>query len=167
MKAGRQFSVKIDPDLSRAVDEWLRCNPDIKQATLAVMAIRKFVTEKQSLLPVKEEKKGKTKMARTWNLIIQETSPEKLRAWYVRPEGLFDTKSLVVQNENAPEDVLEHALFGTQDELMGSYAIENSSISTSLLQRVVDNSPNENLRGQASFVIEMRSRAAALTKSAG
>ena len=99
-------------------------------------------------------------MARTWDLITNETSSKSLRAWYFRPEGLFDTKSLVVQNQHAPEEVLRHALFDTQDELLGSFAIENRSISTKLLERVARESSNQNLIGQASFVLEMRSRAA-------
>lgn len=167
MKIGRQFSVKLDSELTKAVDEWLSGNPDIKQATLAVMAIRKFVTEKQTLSPVTGDDNGRSNMTRTKNLIIQETSPDKLRAWYFRSEALWNTKSLVLQNENAPEEVLEHAVLTSGDELTGSIAIENPSISTNLLIRVVRESSNENLKKQANFILDMRSKTRNATKSAG
>lgn len=96
-------------------------------------------------------------MTRTKNLIIQENSPDKLRAWYFRPGALWNTKSLVLRNENAPAEVLEHAVLTSGDELSGSFAIENPSISTNLLRKVIQ-SGNENLKNQATFILDMRSK---------
>jgi hypothetical protein len=95
-------------------------------------------------------------MTRSKNLIIQETSPDKLRAWYFGLDALWNTKSLVLQNENAPAEVLEHAALTSGDELTGSFAIENPSISTNLLRRIVRESSNENLKKQAAFILDMR-----------
>ena len=49
------ISLRPDPTLKRAIDEWLVKNPGISQSGLAIRAIKEFISQPQQLQPVKIE----------------------------------------------------------------------------------------------------------------
>ncbi len=64
-KPHRAISVRLDNDLEPNVDQWLSQNPGIHLSRLVNLAIRRFITEPQTLQPVtlQAAKTGKVKQS--------------------------------------------------------------------------------------------------------
>lgn len=51
-KSHRPISVRLDDDLESNIDQWLAKNPGIHLSRLINLAIRRFITEPQTLQPI-------------------------------------------------------------------------------------------------------------------
>lgn len=51
-KSPRAISVRLDTDLEPNIDQWLAKNPGIHLSRLVNLAIRRFISEPQTLQPV-------------------------------------------------------------------------------------------------------------------
>jgi hypothetical protein len=58
-------SIRLDGDLKKPIHEWLEQNPEFNLSRLANMAIKKFISKKQVLEPVKIVKASDKKVEKS------------------------------------------------------------------------------------------------------
>lgn len=74
-------SIRFDTDLKKPINDWLLYNPDFNVSRLVNMAIRRFISEKQTLKSVKTVKANDAKVKKVAQQMMKKHSHmlEKLK----------------------------------------------------------------------------------------
>lgn len=71
-KSPRAISVRLDTDLEPNIDHWLAKNPGIHLSRLVNLAIRRFISEPQTLQPVSVAPAKNTAVKRSMKKMMQQ-----------------------------------------------------------------------------------------------
>jgi hypothetical protein len=71
-KSPRAISVRLDTDLEPNIDQWLAKNPGIHLSRLVNLAIRRFISEPQTLKPVSVAPAKSTAVKRSMKKMMQQ-----------------------------------------------------------------------------------------------
>jgi GTP cyclohydrolase FolE2 len=71
-KSPRAISVRLDTDLELNIDQWLAKNPGIHLSRLVNLAIRRFISEPQTLQPVSVAPAKSTVVKRSMKKMMQQ-----------------------------------------------------------------------------------------------
>lgn len=67
-----RVSVRLDTDLETNVEQWLEKNPGIHLSRLINLAIRRFISEPQTLQPVSVKPAGETTVKRSMKKMMRQ-----------------------------------------------------------------------------------------------